>query len=199
MRLNKCFIYYGVRIFLFAVALFSVSDVCSQQLKPQKGNASYYHDRFHGRTMSNGEPYNKDSLTCAHLKYPMGTKLLVRNLTNGKEVVVTVTDRGPYTRKFVIDLSRAAARELDIIQYGFRPVEIIPFKEGVIPFKYIPSKDSPELDLGYSTDRSYGPPFWQEDSIYVANIKHKLRTTLRSDTTLRHRAVKSAIKKRRMK
>ena len=186
---------YEFKILALLIALLCATDGMCQQLRPQKGNASFYHDRFHGRKMSNGDRYHKDSLTCAHLKYPMGTKLLVRNPTNGKEVVVTVTDRGPYSRKFVIDLSRAAARELDIIRYGYRQVEIIPFTEGEIPYLYIPNKERPELDIGYTTDQSYGPPFWQEDSIYQATIRHKLRSTLRSDTTLRHKAVKTAVKR----
>ena len=110
--------------------------------------------------MSNGRPYHRDSMTCAHLRYPLGTWLRVRNITNGKEVIVQVTDRGPYSRKFVIDLSRAAARELDIIQYGYRPVEITPFVEGKVPYRFYPPTERPELDLGYSPtmslNRRYG-------------------------------------------
>lgn len=174
----------------------------AQHTSPQRGNASFYHDRFQGRTMANGERYHKDSMTCAHLRYPLGTYLRVRNLTNGKEVVVRVTDRGPYTRKFVIDLSRAAARKLDIIQYGFRQVEITPFVPGRVPYKYEPSTEKPELDLGYTTDLAIGAPYWQDDSIYIS--KHRLSRTeiphldpdtlqaaVEQDTTLRHRAVKA--------
>jgi len=150
--------------------------VVAQQLKPQRGNASYYADYFHGRTMSNGEKYHRDSMTCAHLKYPLGTWLRVRNLTNGKEVVVQVTDRGPYSRKFSIDLSRAAARQLDIIQYGWRPVEITPFVPGKVPFVYEPPREKPVLNLGFSTDEDNQPPYWQEDSIYQA--RHRLSRTM---------------------
>ena len=152
-----------------------LSAIHAQQLREQRGNASYYADRFHGRLMSNGKPYHRDSMTCAHLRYPFGTWLLVRNITNGKEVVVQVTDRGPYSRKFVIDLSRAAARELDIIQYGYRPVEIIPFVEGKIPYRFDPPTERPEFDLGYSADDVFEPPVWMEDSIYRAH--HRLSRT----------------------
>ena len=155
----------------------------AQELKPQLGNASYYADFFHGRTMSNGEKYHRDSMTCAHLKYPLGTWLRVRNLTNGKEVVVRVTDRGPYSRKFSIDLSRAAARQLDIIQYGWRPVEITPFVPGQVPLRYEPPLEKPVMNLGFSTDEDSQPPYWQEDSIYIA--RHRLSRTqvaLRQDT-----------------
>ena len=131
--------------------------------------------------MSNGQRYHRDSMTCAHLRYPLGTWLRVRNMTNGKEVIVQVTDRGPYSRKFVIDLSRAAARELDIIQYGYRQVEITPFVEGKIPYRFDPPTERPELDLGYSADDVFDPPIWMEDSIYRApalahtSESHRLR------------------------
>ena len=74
--------------------------------------------------MSNGEPYHRDSMTCAHLKYPLGTMLRVKNVQNGKEVVVEVTDRGPHIKKYMIDLSYAAARELGFTQSGFCLVEV---------------------------------------------------------------------------
>lgn len=175
----------------------------AQFLLPQQGNASYYADRFHGRKMANGKLYHRDSMTCAHLRYPLGTRLLVRNRVNGREVIVTVTDRGPYTRKFVIDLSRAAARQLDIIQYGFQPVEIQPLTASKIPFKYIPPTEQPELDLGYTTDVDLGPPVWQDDSIYWARhrlsrtavvqaFRDSLQNPLREDTTLRRAVLNSA-------
>ena len=91
-----------------------------------KGRASYYSDKLHDNFMSNWERYNKDSMTCAHLKYPLGTLLKVRNLSNGREVIVKVTDRGPHTRRFVIDLSKAAAKKLDIIRSGHSLVESLP-------------------------------------------------------------------------
>lgn len=162
-------------ILVFCACLGVSSRTIAQQLKPQLGNASYYADKFHGRTMSNGEKYHRDSMTCAHLSYPLGTWLRVRNLTNGKEVVVRVTDRGPYSRKFSIDLSRAAARQLDIIQYGWRPVEILPFEPGKVPYRYDPPREKPVLNLGFSTDEDNLAPYWQEDSIYIA--RHRLSRT----------------------
>lgn len=191
---------------LFAASLILPFTLSAQTLKEQKGNASYYADRFHGRTMSNGERYHRDSMTCAHLTYPLGTVLRVTNLTNGKEVIVRVTDRGPYTRKFVIDLSRAAARELDIIHWGFRPVSIVPYKPFQIPFKYIAPTERPELDLGYSAEDLDEPPVWMDDSIYHSNhrlsrtrVLHtsadSLRRPLDTDTTLRQAVRKVVVKK----
>ena len=187
---------------LFAGAAIFVTVAEAQILFTQQGNASYYADSFHGRKMANGQLYHRDSMTCAHLRYPLGTKLLVRNLANGREVVVTVTDRGPYTRKFVIDLSRAAARQLDIIHHGFQQVEIFPYIAGRIPYKYEPSTERPELDLGYSTDVDLGPPVWQDDSIYWARhrlsrtavvqaYRDSMENTLVEDTTLRRDVIKA--------
>lgn len=164
------------RFAIFAGLFLTVtSSLNAQHLKSQRGNASYYSDRFHGRMMSNGEEYHRDSMTCAHMSYPLGTWLRVRNLTNGKEVIVRVTDRGPYSRKFSIDLSRAAARQLDIIQYGWRPVEITPFQPGQVPFLYNPQREKPVLNLGFSTEEDDQPPYWQQDSIYLS--KHRLSRT----------------------
>lgn len=133
--------------------------------KTQKGNASYYSNRLHGRRMSNGDPYHRDSMTCAHLKYPMGTLLKVRNPKNGKEVVVEVTDRGPHTRRFVIDLSYAAARELDIIRSGFSLVEITPWNGDEVPYR--PEKTEYDISEPLFTDerplRTWNHPVWEKE------------------------------------
>ena len=202
------FRFFCILLVLFAV-MFPLTTTIAQVLFTQQGNASYYHDRFHGRRMANGKLYHRDSMTCAHLRYPLGTKLLVRNIVNGREVVVTVTDRGPYTRKFVIDLSRAAARQLDIIHYGFQPVEIFPYIAGRVPYKYEPSTERPELDLGYTMDVDLGPPVWQDDSIYWARhrlsrtavvqaYRDSLEMTLTRDTTLRQAITKKPAAKKKV-
>lgn len=82
--------------------------------KERVGYASYYHDKFHGRRTANGEVYDKNALTAAHLKLPMGTRVKVTRLDNGKEIVVRINDRGPYSN-YMIDLSRAAASELGLV------------------------------------------------------------------------------------
>ncbi|MEZ5006061.1 MAG: septal ring lytic transglycosylase RlpA family protein [Bacteroides graminisolvens] len=68
-------------------------------------HATYYHKRFHGSRTSDGGVYHKDSMTCAHRTYPLGTLLHVKNPETKKEVVVKVTDRGPYSKRLMIDLS----------------------------------------------------------------------------------------------
>ena len=124
------------KILLWVIALLSISTMCMEG-RAERGVASYYHDRFHGRKMANGRPYNKDSFTCAHRRYPLGTWLRVVNPKNNRAVVVEVTDRGPYSNVFTIDLSRAAARHLDIIFQGHAPVEITKVASqigGIVPY-----------------------------------------------------------------
>ncbi|MBQ7617502.1 MAG: septal ring lytic transglycosylase RlpA family protein [Desulfovibrio sp.] len=84
----------------------------------QVGLATYYAERFHGRTTASGQIFNKNALTCAHTILPFGTMVRVTNLSNRKQVIVTVNDRGPFKRKRVIDLSPRAAQTLDFIREG---------------------------------------------------------------------------------
>ncbi|MCQ2094933.1 MAG: septal ring lytic transglycosylase RlpA family protein [Bacteroidaceae bacterium] len=88
------------------------------------GKASYYGSGFHGRKCANGEAYNMYKYTCAHKSLPFGTKLKVTNNRNGKSTIVEVTDRGPYAKGRIIDLSKAAAMELDMVKAGVANVTI---------------------------------------------------------------------------
>ena len=88
------------------------------------GMASYYAQDFHGRATASGKTYRSDGMTAAHRTLPFGTKVLVTNLENGKSVVVTVTDRGPYRRERIVDLSKRAAKELGIVRQGVARVRL---------------------------------------------------------------------------
>lgn len=96
----------------------------------QQGVASWYGPGFHGRKTANGERYNQYELTAAHPKYAFNTQLCVRNTGNGKTVVVRVNDRGPFVGKRVIDLSKAAADEIGMLDHGVKRVEIYKLDEG---------------------------------------------------------------------
>jgi rare lipoprotein A len=85
----------------------------------QCGRASWY--ALHSRTAS-GERMNPSALTAAHRTLPFGTRLKVTNQRNGKSVVVRINDRGPFVRGRVLDLSRAAARQIGMISSGHAPV-----------------------------------------------------------------------------
>lgn len=88
------------------------------------GMASYYHESFDGNETAYGKIYDKDKYTAAHLQHPLGTKLRVTRLDNDKSVVVTVTDKGPYKRGRIIDLSTAAAKRIDLIEDGVTQVKV---------------------------------------------------------------------------
>lgn len=90
----------------------------------QTGMASWYGEPFHGRTTASGERYDQEGLTAAHRELPFGTWVRVENLENGRTVRVRITDRGPFVDDRIIDLSRAAARNLGLIGPGTGRVRI---------------------------------------------------------------------------
>ena len=98
--------------------------VCPAYAQQYEGLASYYGPGFHGRRAADGSIYNMYQFTCAHKKLPFGTRLKVTNKKNGKSIIVTVTDRGPYIKGRIVDLSVAAAKEIDMLRSGVAPVEI---------------------------------------------------------------------------
>jgi rare lipoprotein A len=103
---------------LFFAAVLASTAVCPAIA--ESGRAAFYSG---GRTAS-GEVTSPNGLTAAHRTLPFGTKVVVTNRHNGKTVVVRIVDRGPYGRGRIIDLSRAAARELDMISAGTAMVSI---------------------------------------------------------------------------
>ena len=92
----------------------------------QRGKASFYSRRATGARTSSGERLHHNDFTCAHRTHPFGTKLRVKNLNNGKEVVVRVNDRGPFGRGRIVDLSWGAAKALGMLSHGVVPVEVTP-------------------------------------------------------------------------
>lgn len=85
--------------------------------------ASYYHDKFNGRKTANGEIFDNSKFTAANRTLPFGTKVKVTNLSNGKEVVVRINDRGPFHSARALDMSKAAFDEIGNIDLGTIPVE----------------------------------------------------------------------------
>ena len=153
---------------LWICLMWAILGMCIS-VQAERGVASFYHDKFHGRKMANGIPYHRDSFTCAHRRYPLGTWLRVSNPKNGKAVIVQVTDRGPYSRRFTIDLSRAAARHLGIIQLGHAPVEITQVSSrqgGIVPFRLEPEEpEVVDIELDFVPAPEYSFPEWEPDSI----------------------------------
>jgi peptidoglycan lytic transglycosylase len=117
----------------------------------QKGIASWYGKKFHGRKTSSGEVYDMYAMTAAHKTLPLGTYVKVRHAGNGKETVVKVNDRGPFVRGRIIDLSYTAAKKIDIIGTGTARVEIVALG------KAVPSKARGSTPRTYrKTDYSKG-------------------------------------------
>ena len=90
----------------------------------ERGDASWYGTKFHGRRTSSGEPYDMYAMTAAHKTLPLPTYVEVTNLDNGRKVIVKVNDRGPFHEGRIIDLSYSAAKKLDIIRTGTGRVEV---------------------------------------------------------------------------
>jgi rare lipoprotein A len=97
----------------------------------ESGIASWYGGKFHGRKTACGERYNMYAKTAAHKTLPLQTMVLVKNLENGREMVVRINDRGPFVKGRIIDLSLTAARELNIVQKGTARVRVSALGEAV--------------------------------------------------------------------
>ncbi|MGR4869030.1 septal ring lytic transglycosylase RlpA family protein [Variovorax sp. LARHSF232] len=91
----------------------------------QRGGASWYGIQFHQKKTANGERFDMGAMTAAHRTLPFNSRVCVRSLVNGKEVLVRINDRGPYASGRIIDLSRAAAEELDMIGLGIKQVALL--------------------------------------------------------------------------
>src|SRR5581483_1128601 len=106
---------------LFAVAPVARAD---SDASTQTGHASWYGEEFASRVTASGERFDPGKLTGAHRTFPLGAKVRVTNLRNGRSVLVTINDRGPYMRRRAIDLSYGAARALGMLRQRIAPVRI---------------------------------------------------------------------------
>ena len=143
----------GIRYLMLLIALLFFTAAC-QVARPvsssgsstggqeQKGKflesgvASWYGPGFQGKKTANGETFNTRALTAAHRTLPFGSRVLVRNVGNGKEVIVRINDRGPYAKNRIIDLSKAAADNISMVQAGTASVKL-----------YLLDRDPNELDV----------------------------------------------------
>lgn len=153
--------YRRLKIALLATFItLGVTPLQAQDL--QKGKASFYSRKFSGRKTASGERLHHDSLTCAHRTYPFGTMLRVYNPANGRSVIVKVTDRGPFVRGRIIDLSWRAAKELDIISAGVAMVIVHKLDSFIVPFLPTDEIELPELELETNGGAPALVPFWKE-------------------------------------
>ena len=113
---------------IFLIAIFVSCKENNNKTPPLisagNGKASWYGPGFHGKTTANGEKFNMNDFTAAHRKLKFGTLLKVTNLSNNFSVIVRINDRGPYKYNRIIDLSKKAATEIDMIKSGITDVKI---------------------------------------------------------------------------
>jgi rare lipoprotein A len=111
-------------IAFLSIGLFLLATQAKTQDFTQVGMASFYADKFEGRTTANGEKYRHAKLTAAHRTLQFGTKVKVTNLSNQKTVVVVINDRGPFVDGRIIDLSKSGAEKLDFVHQGLAEVKL---------------------------------------------------------------------------
>lgn len=117
----------------------------------EEGLASFYHHRFHGKKSASGRSHDIDELVAAHRTHPFGTFLRVTNLENMKAAIVCVTDRGPYRKKRILDVSHSVAKLLDFKEQGVARVrvEVVPGKTDLrwldLLYPHIPYLETKQL------------------------------------------------------
>ncbi|CAN5518479.1 hypothetical protein BH23BAC1_BH23BAC1_15250 [soil metagenome] len=112
-------------IFILFIIKLAFSPESSAQMSIKKeGKASYYGTNFHGKPTANGEIFNMNNLTAAHPRLPFNSLVKVTNTHNNRSVIVRINDRGPFTKNRIIDLSKAAAERLEMIESGTALVTI---------------------------------------------------------------------------
>ena len=173
-------VWRGVITLLLIWGNFSLGQGAGLYAQTQSGKASYYAKSWTGRRTSNGERLHHDSMTCAHKTLPFGTLLKVTNLLNGKQVVVRVTDRGPYVRGRVVDLSWGAAKAIGMLSQGIAPVSVERVTTSTIPFK--PEEDDPdvpkfEFELADIAPVGITPVWEREAQIDPLKVQRSMRQT----------------------
>jgi len=129
MSKNRTFVIMATLVFAanfpHFLAVAQSSGAAKATPESTTGICVYYNDKFQGHALASGEKYDKNALTAAHRTLPFGTKVKVTNLKNNKSVVVRVNDRGPHNSKLrIIEVTRRAAEELDMIREGKAKVQI---------------------------------------------------------------------------
>lgn len=161
---------------MFLLIGFGLAGICAAQTESveygmfrQEGIASWYGKEFAGRPTASGETFNPSQLTAAHPTLPFGTLLKVTNKHNNRSVTVRVNDRGPFVSARIIDVSQAAAEQLDMVATGTAPVQVESISQIALqgtgkeaaPWRDLPSKDEmfplPEAPVFPSDDELAGP------------------------------------------
>ncbi|TAG90320.1 MAG: septal ring lytic transglycosylase RlpA family protein [Bacteroidetes bacterium] len=120
----------------------------------EEGLASYYTEKFEGRITASNEKFNGQEMVGSHKKLPFGTKVLVTNLANNKEVTIRINDRGPYAYGRIMDISQAAAEKIGLIETGTAKISIKVISVG--------KKNDPKVEID--------KPYLKENKVENTNI-----------------------------
>lgn len=124
MKTSYLILLISVSIFIASCSVTKENKGKTNYVYYEKGKASWYGPGFNGKPTASGEKFDMYKLTAAHKTLPFGTKVRVTNLNNNKRVIVRINDRGPFKKGRVIDLSKKAAQEIDMINDGVVPVKL---------------------------------------------------------------------------
>jgi rare lipoprotein A len=133
-------IYHAIVVLFISIITFAPTASAQQIGETQKGLASWYGAKYHGRKTSSGEVYNRHKLTAAHNGLPLGTVVKVTNLSNGESVTVKINDRGPFRGRRIIDLSEAAAKKIQYRNAGLTEVSVEVVE---LPQSYMAKRSAP--------------------------------------------------------
>lgn len=144
----------------------------------ERGIASWYGSKFHGRRTSSGEPYDMHAMTAAHKSLPLPTFVKVTNLQNGRQVILKVNDRGPFHDNRIIDLSYTAAAKLNIVSAGTGLVEI----EAIDPEQWTDKQTTAAVNTFKSQQHDYTLPavklYIQLGAFLSVQNAHKLKNRI---------------------
>ena len=174
-RMSALVLGVGLTVFMTAGV---ASAESAQTAKPVSGTASWFGEWHHGKSTASGELFDMYAMTAAHRKLPFGTVLKVTNTRNGKDVVVRVNDRGPYSKKRILDLSYAAADRLDMRVSGTAPVTL----EVVGDTGGRPLKDGQAFFVRLAEQKSTSATFLEQQMTRLIRVGFQDAATLRHTT-----------------
>lgn len=179
--------------------LLSLMIAPSLLAQTQTGKASFYADKYEGRTTASGEKYKHNKLTAAHKTLPFGTKVRVTNIANNQTVEVVVNDRGPYVDGRIIDLSRSAAEQLGFINLGLAEVklEVIDAGDGKgktqpvsIERVSVDEKEFYELSISRQKPNGFGVQIGTyQELVNLMRLSENLKNSYKKDVTVQVKVI----------
>jgi len=159
----------------------------------QVGVASWYGRQFHSHRTSSGERYNMLAMTAAHKTLPLPTYVSVKNLQNGRKIIVKVNDRGPFAEGRILDLSYVAAKKLGMLGRGTAHVEIVAIDPTQIQVKKLPHSVPHQIYLARNQSNTHHPKIYLQmgafhERLLAEQLQHKLNHLLSSPVMITRRS-----------